>query len=196
MDPSITRILDFWFDARHLENPQLWFLPDATLDQTIKTQFSDLISQARTPALDGWTENPQGVLAMLILLDQFPRNIFRGSPESYASDAKALNVSARAITNGLDRQVTQMQQTFFYTPFMHSESLLGQIASVAMYEGLVQRCELDSPAKAYATSGLGFAKGHRDVIAKFGRFPSRNRVLRRESTEEEKKFLEEHPGGF
>lgn len=196
MDPSIPRILDFWFDAPHLANPLLWFQPDPALDQRIKDQFSDLISQARTPTLDCWTETPQGTLAMLILLDQFSRNVFRGSPDSWSSDAKALNISAAAIAKEFDTQVAPMQQCFFYTPFMHAETLLGQIASVALYEGLVQRCKLDSPAKASAARNLRFAKSHRDVIAMFGRFPSRNGVLGRKSTEEEKKFLEQHPSGF
>lgn len=196
MDPSISRILDFWFDPRHLADPQLWFRQDPTLDQIIRDQFGDLVSQARTPALDGWTQNPQGTLAMLILLDQFPRNIFRGSPESWSSDAKALNVSTVAIANGFDTQVVSMQQMFFYLPLMHAETLLGQIASVALYEGFVQSCEPESPVKIYAINSLGFAKNHRDVIAMFGRFPSRNKVLQRETTRKEKEFLEQHPSGF
>lgn len=196
MDPSINQILDFWFDPRFLADTQLWFRPDPALDQRIKDQFGDLVSQARTPALDTWTSKPQGALAMLILLDQFPRNIFRALPDSYASDAKALNVSSLAIAKGFDEQVTPMQQTFFYTPFMHDESLLGQVASVALYKGFLKRCELESAAKTFAMSTLGFAKKHRDVIAGFGRFPSRNGVMGRESTEEERKFLAEHPFGF
>ncbi|KAK4694728.1 hypothetical protein P7C71_g2902, partial [Lecanoromycetidae sp. Uapishka_2] len=195
MEHSISRVLDFWFDARH-EAAQLWFRQDPTIDQKINEDFGELVQQARTSALDAWTNGPQGTLAMLILLDQFPRNIFRGSPESWSSDAKALDVSAVAISKGYDTQVTPVRQTFFYTPFMHNESLIGQIASVALYEGFEQRCEPGSPAKAYATKNLRYAKMHRDVIAKFGRFPSRNDVLGRESTEEERTFLGEHPGGF
>ncbi len=194
MNPNIPPVLSFWFAPGH--HFTRWFIASEDLDRQIKSNFGDLVSQARTPSLDHWTENPQGTLAILILLDQFPRNIFRGSPESFSSDPKALDVAVKGIAQGHDRAVLPIQQAFFYLPLMHSERLLAQVSGLAAYEGMLQRCQKDEEAKAFAESGLDFARRHRDVILKFGRFPSRNAILGRESTVEEKDFLKENPSGF
>ena len=163
----------------------------------MKSDFGDLVHQARTPTLDHWSDNPNGTLALLLLLDQFPRNIFRGTPDSFSSDAKALDVAVKGIAKGYDRAVQPMQQAFFLLPLMHSEQLLAQIAGIAGYEGMLQRCGgVDERAKAFAEIGLGMATRHKDAIARFGRFPSRNEILGRVSTTEEIEFLREHPGGF
>lgn len=133
---------------------------------------------------------------MLILLDQFPRNIFRGSGESYSSDAKAVEVATGAIVKGYDREVPLVQQSFFYLPFMHNETLLGQIAGRAFYEGWLRRCEGDAEALGFAKMGVVFMQKHLDVISMFGHFPSRNEVLGRKTTVEEARFLEKNPMGF
>ena len=195
MDPSIDRILSFWFDPRY--QFKRWFEQSDDLDNQIRTHFGDLVSQAlRTPTLDSWTETPKGTLAMLVLLDQFTRNIFRGSAEAFGGDAKALDIAVRGLAKGFDREVEPMQQALFYLPLMHDEKLLSQVAAVALYESYAQRCEPESQAKSFALGSVGFAKRHLDAVAKFGRFPKRNEVLRRESTMEENEFLKERPEGF
>ena len=166
------------------------------IDAEIENQFGDLIHKARASQLTPWTEKPQSTLALIILLDQFSRNIFRGTPESFSSDDLALNITTEAIAKGFDREVDQEQQLFFYMPFMHSETLLGQVAGVAHFELLQNRCDLGSDlAKAMGMSTL-FARKHQHCIINFGRFPSRNKILGRESTAEEIEYLKEHPGGF
>lgn len=194
MDPRIGRILSFWFDSNH--HFTRWFIPSDDLDRHITQDFGLLVQQARTPSLDHWTTTAQGSLALLILLDQFPRNIFRESPEAFSSDTKALDVAVKGIAKGHDRDVTPMQQAFFYLPLTHCEQLLAQIAGVAAYEGMVQRCGTDQKAKEFAESSLGFAVRHRDVLARFGRFPSRNVILGRQSKAEELEFLKDYTSGF
>jgi uncharacterized protein (DUF924 family) len=168
----------------------------AKVDNEIKTQFGDLVGKARASELTTWAEQPQGALALIILLDQFPRNIFRGSPLSYSSDSIAVEVATEAIAKGFDREVTHLQQPFFYLPLMHSENLLSQVAALSLYDNLCHRCEPDSMPKEYAERSTEYSRLHRDVIMRFGRFPSRNEVLGRISTLEEMQYLEEHPSGF
>ena len=133
---------------------------------------------------------------MLILLDQFTRNIFRGSPDAFKSDTKAQDIAVRGIAKGYDKAVLPLQQAFFYLPLMHSEQLLAQTAGVAAYEGLLQRCDQEQEARLFAEASLRSAIEHRDVISRFGRFPSRNIILGRVSTSAETEFLIQHPGGF
>ncbi|KAG6986531.1 hypothetical protein G7Y79_00078g099850 [Physcia stellaris] len=155
-----------------------------------------LIPQARNILqLDHWALTPAGALA-LILLDPFPRNIFRNSADAFASDAKALSIATRAITQALDQAVPLIQQAFFYLPFEHDETLLSQVACVALYQGSVARSQEGSQDKEFADKSAGYALCHRDVIVAFGRFPGRNAVLRRQSTPEELEFLKTHPQGF
>ena len=194
MDPNVSRLLDFWFDPRY--ESTRWFMPSADFDREIKDGFESLVHQARTPSLDHWTSQPRGTLALLLLLDQFPRNIFRDTSDSFRTDPKALEIAVRGIAKGQDRDVPRIQQSFFYLPLMHSEQLLGQVAGVANYEALVKRCEGDEKQKALAEASLAYSIRHRDVIMEFGRFPSRNKALRREETEEERQYLKEHPTGF
>ena len=194
MDQNVSRILSFWFD--HPEPVQRWFTPSVDLDNEIRDQFGDLVNQARSPALDNWIQEPDSTLALLLLLDQFPRNIFRGSPESYSSDPKSLNVTIQAIAKGFDRRVPLIRQPFFYLPLMHDETLLSQIAGKALYENCAQRCGGDLEAKKSVESGREYGEKHMDVIMRFNRFPSRNKVLGRKSTDDELEFLKEHPNGF
>lgn len=203
---AITRILDFWFtpppDAPITAK---WFGPSPALDAECRALFSDWIAAARTTdELESWTSSPRGSLALLLLLDQFPRNIFRGSPDSYAADPKAVRVASRGVARGFDRHVGALQSMFFYLPFMHAEDLARQVAGVALYEGLLARCVQGDTDKEKETDdvtrmvdqSLKFAKAHRDVILWFGRFPSRNECLGRESSPEEREFLRRNPGGF
>jgi len=184
----------FWFPHSRLKKYQN--ANKLKIDEDIKDQFGDLISKARASQLTPWTEKPRSTLALLILLDQFSRNVFRGTPDSFSADDLALNITTEAIAKGFDRQVEKEQQPFFYLPFMHSETLLGQVAGVAHYELLQTRCDLESDVGKYVKMSTIFAEKHQHCILKFGRFPSRNKILGRESTPEEIAFLEEHPGGF
>src|SRR5437016_4273492 len=117
MDPNIARINSYWFET---DNPKKkWFGGSPEIDAEIKSQFSELISDARASKLTSWIEQPQGTLALLLLLDQFPRNVFRGTPESYSSDGMALDVAVTGIAKGQQRELPLLQQVFFHTPFTH-----------------------------------------------------------------------------
>lgn len=199
MTTDIPRILTFWFGTPDAPHPsERWFLPDPNLDSRIRSEFGPLILEARNTdsSLDRWTETPPGTLALLLLLDQFPRNIYRGLPDAFASDAKALDVSVNAIAKGFDRQVEPSRQGFFYLPLMHAESLLAHVASVACYEGLVGRLDVGSSAGVLAEKGLASARGHRGIVELFGRFPGRNGALGRVGSREEEEWLGEHPTGL
>lgn len=192
MDPDISRIMSFWFERPAIE----WFMPPAGFDDQCRQDFGHLVHKARANELDHWNKEPKGSLALLILLDQFSRNIFRGTPEMYAADSKALDIATRSIAKGFDREVTVYQAMTFYLPLMHHESLLAQIAVISMYENLFNRCENASDAQKFCTKGISAAKGHLKVIERFGRFPSRNKILGRKSTEEEEEYLNQNPEGF
>jgi uncharacterized protein (DUF924 family) len=194
MDPEINRIISYWFEG---EDPmQKWFRGGPTVDTEIRDQFSTLVERARASQLTSWTENPKGTLALLILLDQFPRNLFRGSPLSYSSDGMALDIATKSIAKGFHNKVEAMQTPFFLLPLVHNESLISQIAAVALYETFLSRCTPGSEEAQIAQAGVRAAEGHRDIIMRFGRFPGRNKPLGRISSPEEIQFLEEHPSGL
>ncbi|CAG8948735.1 hypothetical protein HYFRA_00001856 [Hymenoscyphus fraxineus] len=192
--PEIDRVIKYWFEADDV--PQKWFRGGPKVDSEIKDQFSALVSQARAAELTPWTADPKGTLALIILLDQFTRNIFRGSPESYSKDKLGLGIAADAIAKGFDRQVPVMQQVFFYLPLMHDENLVSQIAGMALCEGLVERCVGEEMMKDFAEKSIKSAQSHMDCIRRFGRFPSRNEVLGRESTVGEIEYLEKEHSGW
>ncbi|MDI1490422.1 MAG: hypothetical protein OHK93_001625 [Ramalina farinacea] len=192
-DPTIDKLLTFWFDGPGNER---WFGQNDELDDQIRTEFGNHVARARTLELDHWTEDPRGSLALIILLDQFSRNIYRGTPDSFNADPKALDMTTKAVAKGFDKQVPLVQQMFFYLPFMHHEGLLGQIAGLALYEGFVTRCDVDPRAREAAVRAVAFAKQHLDVILRFGRFPARNKAIGRASTPEEEAFLKDHPYGL
>ena len=136
-------------------------------------------------------------MALLILLDQFPRNVFRNTPDAFSSDSKAFDVATQALAVERDKGTDLKQMMTLYLPLMHSESLIAQVACRALIETLVAGIPEDNEdAEMYKTGGLMASKGHLDVIRKFGRFPSRNKILGRESTPEEEAFLKENPSGF
>jgi uncharacterized protein (DUF924 family) len=194
MDTDIDRIISYWFDV---EDPvKKWFGGGSVVDEEIREQFLPLIEKARTSELTSWTEQPKGILALLILLDQFPRNIFRGTPLSYSSDPMALELATKSLAKGLHKEVSLIQEPFFYLPLVHHESLVSQIAGVALYQTLLDRCPPNSKEAEFARLGIGAAEGHQNIIMRFGRFPSRNKILSRDSTPEEVQFLKEHPSGF
>src|SRR5215469_13154716 len=171
-------VVTFWLRA----GPKAWFRKSKAFDAEIRQRFETLHYAAARGELDGWAETSEGALALLLLLDQFPRNLFRGSPHAFATDPLALNVARRAVERGFDRQVDPDLRQFFYLPFEHSERLEDQDRSVAL-------CAASGDAEL-----LKWANLHRDIIARFGRFPHRNASLGRDTTPEERAFL--NSGGF
>jgi len=198
--PTAQSVLDFWFSGE--TTLKGWFTQSAPFDASIKENYTALVAAARAGKLDSsWTSDAHSTLALLLCLDQFPRNMFRGTPEAFSSDGQAREVAAMAIAKGFDREVSLVQAAFFYIPFEHGEDVVSQTASVALFEGLVGRVEemvkkggdgLGEEEVRFPRYGLRAALEHRNVISKFGRFPGRNVALGRQSTPEEVKHLEEH----
>lgn len=173
---SPEQVLAFWREA----GPDKWFTKDEAFDQACRDRFMATYRAAARGDLNEWELTPDGALAVVLLLDQFPRNMFRGTRDVYKTDPAALLVADRAIERGYDKRVEPALRRFFYLPFMHSESLRHQDRSVAFNEDLG---EADS---------IKWARHHRDIVARFGRFPHRNAILGRETTPEEAAFLEEN----
>jgi uncharacterized protein (DUF924 family) len=191
MNSDVASITDFWYNR----SPKDWFMPPEGFDQDCHQRFGPLVKAARASELDSWaTDSPQSALALLILLDQIPRNVFRGTAAAFSSDPKAHDVATKAIARGWDKEVTYHQALTFYLPLMHGENLLSQVAAVALCENVMMRCPEGSEEKKFYQGGLMQAYEHRDTILKFGRYPGRNKALGRESTEEEKLLLEQGDG--
>ncbi|MBO6756820.1 MAG: DUF924 domain-containing protein [Roseibium sp.] len=171
-------VLDFWWQA----GPPKWFASDDAFDQSCKDRFGDTVEAALSGALDHWAETPAGALALILVLDQLPRNIFRGSARAFAGDDRALAIAERAIANAYDRAFPKDVRVFFYLPFEHAEDITAQERSV------------DLSRRLGIENFYHYALIHMDVIRRFGRFPHRNAILGRETTEEEKAYLED--GGF
>lgn len=186
MSNRISAILDFWF-AEDVVARGLWFNSNADFDRAIRTAFAADHEKAREGLYDDWQASADGALALIIALDQFPRNLFRKSPLAFASDHKAQAVAARAVDHGFDRQVAVARRFFFYMPFEHAESLPLQERSVQLFGAL---------SGPQFERQLDFAKRHHDIIKQFGRFPHRNAVLGRDSTPAELAYLAEHPNEF
>ncbi len=176
--PTPADILAFWREA----GPDKWFIKDEAFDAEIRSRFLEAHEAAAAGRLSDWEATPEGAYALLILLDQFPRNLFRGSSRAFATDAQALAVAERAIARGFDKEFDNPERRFIYLPFMHAEDLAHQERCIALCEAAVD------------PEGVRFAVIHRDIIRDFGRFPHRNPILGRPTTAEERAFLEE--GGF
>jgi uncharacterized protein (DUF924 family) len=159
----------------------MWFAKDPAFDARFRERFAALYQAAVGGALDHWGSTAPGALALMILLDQYPRNSFRGTPRMYATDARARTLAAAAISHGHDRAVPADLQRFFYLPFAHSEDLADQDRAVALCARLGQ-------------PDLGRAEHHREIVRRFGRFPHRNAILGRASTDAERAYLEN--GGY
>ena len=172
-------VLKFWFEET---NPELWFKKDNDFDERIKNRFSLTIEEGSRGELFSWRETAQGRLAEIIVLDQFPRNIYRQNPKAWATDGIALTLAQELVSLKLDTQLTISQRAFAYLPYMHSESLLVHKEAV----------------KLFKTPGLEdnykYEIMHLEIIEKFGRYPHRNKILGRESTPEEIEFLKTHQG--
>lgn len=179
-DPALPRAADvvaFWREA----GPKRWFAKNEVFDDRFRSAFIEAHEAAAAGDLSAWAQDAEGALALLILLDQFPRNAFRGQARMFATDAQARTVAQVAVAAGFDHQVDESLRPFFYMPFMHSESLADQQRCVALC------APLDDNTQRFAVM-------HRDIVQRYGRFPHRNDVLGRDSTPEEQRFLAE--GGF
>lgn len=186
-------VLEFWFGApgsvEHGSLRKCWFEKDPAFDAEIRRRFLALVDEAAAGRLDGWADRPEGLLALIVLLDQFPRNLFRDAPRAFATDAQALALAQQALAQGVDAQLMPVARAFIYLPFEHSEDLAMQDRAVALFSALAQHGE------AFAAY-LDYAERHRDVIRRFGRFPHRNAILGRTSTPEEIAFLARPSAGF
>ena len=184
-----TTVIDFWFgqpeDPVYGKPQKFWFVKDHKFDLTCRSRFLETYQQAATGKLIQWQEQALSCLALIIVLDQFPRNMFRNSPKAFATDPQALKVSKYALSQNLDRQLLPVQRWFIYIPFEHSENLADQQTAVKLFETL-----RDDP---HSQATIDYAYRHLQVIERFGRFPHRNQILGRESTPEEKEFLKQ-PG--
>ncbi|MGE9009837.1 DUF924 family protein [Leptospira interrogans] len=177
-DTAPDDVLSFWREAGH----DRWYRRDEMFDVEVCRRFLDLWQQAAAGGLSSWEATDEGALALTIVLDQFPRNIFRGDARAYASDALARDVAARAIDRGADKRIDPLLLEFLYMPFMHSEHLPDQLRCIELFGGTSN------------TENQEYAELHADIIRRFGRFPHRNPMLGRETTPEEQAFLD--AGGF
>lgn len=171
-------VVSFWREA----GPQRWFKKEAGFDDEIRQRFLGLHKDAAAGRLADWEKTAEGALALLILLDQFPRNMFRGEARAFATDSLARAIAAGALVRGFDAQAPNSMRGFFYLPFEHSENLADQERAVSFYKAVGD------------ADGLKWAELHADIIRRFGRFPHRNTVLDRATTPDEQAFLD--AGGF
>jgi uncharacterized protein (DUF924 family) len=185
-------VLDFWFGpagAREYGRPrEAWFKKSEDFDDTIRARFLDLHQQAAEGRMQGWRAAPDSLLALIVVLDQFPRNLFRGTSRAFATDSQALAAAQLAVAQGFDRLLSPVQRWFVYLPFEHAEDLALQRLCLDLFEGL-----RSDPASA---GTIDYARRHLEIIARFGRFPHRNAALGRDSTPEEIEFLRHSGSGF
>ena len=186
-------VLDFWFGDSDLNTPTVdsrmdrWFSSDPDLDAEIEAQFGEVVERASTGELKHWAEEPEPRLALIILLDQFRRNIYRGAPDAFAHDSVALKLCVEGTIAGVHDQLTPEQRIFFFMPLQHAESLKIQDKSVSIYNALAE--SVTGTLRETFTTCAHFAELHRDIVAEFGRFPHRNVILGRENSSAEATYL-------
>lgn len=189
----IDEILVFWFGPAGPQGPvprahmARWWEKDPAFDEEIRLRFSDVMELAAWGDLDAWRETPEGVLALLLLLDQFPRNVHRGTPGAFAQDAKALQIAREAVAQGVDRQLPPLGRVFVYLPFEHAEDLAAQEEACRLFDAL--HAEAPEDLREACATFADYARRHHAVVERFGRFPHRNAILGRETSAEEAEFL-------
>ncbi len=183
MTAARSEVLEFWQEA----GPDAWYAKDDAFDQSIRDRFGATWQAAHDGTLPDWATEAEGALAHVILLDQFPRNMFREDPRAFATDAKALDVAARMVAKGWDCEITGPMRQFAYMPFMHAEEMAHQ-------DSCVHLMQTRMPEADPAGNNDLHARVHREIIARFGRFPYRNAALGREMTPAEQAFIDE--GGY
>ena len=193
LDGEARAVLDFWFlpagDPGHGAERAEWFRKDEAFDRAIAARFGALIERGLAGALDAWRATPRGALAEIVVLDQFTRNVFRGTPRAFAGDARALAAARALVAAGADRGLPAVARQFAYLPFEHAEDRAMQEEAMRLFAGLAA----EHPEQADL---LRWAAAHRDIVARFGRFPHRNLVLGRVSTADELAFLQQPGSSF
>lgn len=191
-------ILEFWFGELKSEldfpseKSSLWFRGSTETDREIRDRFQFMWQKSSDGAYDTWAKTPRGRLALIILNDQFSRNIYRGDARAFSRDDRALELAIDGVTAMMDRQLYPVERVFFYLPFEHSEDIKNQDMSVTLFTELWS--DVPDQMKGSMKEFLRYAEAHRDVIKKFGRFPHRNQILKRKSTPEELEYLKTNKG--
>jgi uncharacterized protein (DUF924 family) len=187
-------VLTYWFDGMNQEGVpspatmDRWFGGTADVDDEIRAGFTSTIEAALAGQLEAWSSTPRGRLALIIVLDQLTRNVYRGTPAAFSGDARAQVHTLAAVDSDEHRQLTSIECNFLYMPFEHAEDAAMQTRAVALYEELL--ADVSAAARPVYEEALKYAVEHREVIERFGRFPHRNAILGRESTREEREYLE------
>lgn len=197
MSDNIHKIINFWFgefenQLSSTEKSTLWYYASPENDQYIKENFEHLFEQACHGVLDPWMETPQGFIALIILLDQMPRNMYRGTDKAFLFDHLAVKYCLKGIAEGVDKQMQLAERCLFYHPLEHAEDLDLQGKCISLFKAM-QQTYTDEVHQVYIRSSLDFAMQHYAIIKHFGRFPHRNKVLGRESTLAEKVYLQKAP---
>lgn len=193
-------ICEFWFGSSQddlevaQQRSQLWWSKNPTVDAEIKARFSGYLSKVVSGELEEWRQSPLGTLALILLTDQFPRNMFRGTAQAFAYDAIARALCKQGIKDGTDQSLRPIQRVFFYLPLEHSESLADQEHCLQLFQQLAEASE--PHLKSIFENYIDFAVRHRDIIDRFDRFPHRNAILNRNSTQAEIEFLKTPGSSF
>lgn len=192
MPSEADEVLSFWFgredEPGYGEFREAWFRKDEGFDREVRERFGPLYERAASGELDGWRDDARSCLALVICLDQLPRNMFRGDGRTHATDAKARDTARHAVERALDRELPPFQRMFVYMPFMHSEDLEDQRRSVELFGRLAE--------EQGAPDVTSYARGHMEIVERFGRFPHRNEILGRQTMPEEAEFLEGPDSSF
>lgn len=192
----IDEVLDFWFGSGDdpFERAEKWWEAGEEFDAEIERKFGSDIERVAAGQLDVWLDTPRGTLAYVTVLDQFSRNIHRDAPEMYAHDELALQTAVDAIERGDDEQLEPIERQFLYMPLMHAEDREIQRRCLELFDQL--RSDAPDEQREAFDKAYEFAVTHAEIVEKFGRFPHRNEILGRESTDAERAFLDEHGRGF
>ena len=188
LDPAAAAIHTFWFGSPPYARRDVWFGKDDAFDATIRARFGDAIAAARAGAYGEWCAAPRGALSRILLLDQFTRNAYRGTPDAFSGDARALATAEDAVAQGHDRALAPVERQFMYLPFEHAEDAAVQTRSLEFFGALA--------VEPGCADLIDWARRHADVIHRFGRYPHRNAILGRASTPEEVEYLKTPGAGF
>lgn len=194
---EMEEILDEWLGPGDVPDPARqarWWTKDSAFDAHLRERFGALLERAARGELDDWAETPRGALALVILLDQFSRNVHRGSARAFAQDTRALAITRRALERGFDRALSPMHRVFLLMPLMHSEDLADQRESVARFEALAAGAE--GEVGRALEQNADYARQHLAIVERFGRYPHRNEILGRPSAPEEIEFLKQPGSSF
>ena len=200
MNETIDSVLTFWFGSGQTvqdinnDKKKVWWNKNEEIDREISDRFRALVNAVADSELEHWRESAKGLLASIICTDQFPRNIYRGSSKSFSFDSVGLELAQQIVATGADLELTTIQRVFAYLPFEHSEDLAMQTRAMDLFQQLLQDAAIED--QEIFTGFLGYARRHYEVIERFGRFPHRNEILDRESTDLEKVFLTQPGSSF